>query len=118
VRELGDASVPFPFDIHGMIRFDDAHAAESQLHRLFLMGQVNKTNNRKEFFRADLNDIKSAVEKLGGNAHWTMLADAAQYRETLHIEERITNDPAYRQQWSERQTRLEGLGSALLEDEE
>jgi hypothetical protein len=73
------------------------------------MGQVNKTNSRKEFFRADLKDIKSAVEKIGGNAHWTMLAEAAQYRETLHIEDRIKNDAGYRKEWEERQIRLESL---------
>jgi len=103
VDELGDASVPFPFDIHGMIHFDDAPTAESKLHRLFLMGQVNKTNFRKEFFRANLDDIKSAVEEIGGIANWTMLAEAAQYRETLRIEERIKEDEAYRKQWEERQ---------------
>ena len=103
VDELGDASVPFPFDIHGMIHFNDAPTAESQLHRLFVMGQVNKTNFRKEFFRANLEDIKSAVEKLGGEAHWTMLAEAAQYRETLRIEQRIAEDENYKQQWESRQ---------------
>jgi hypothetical protein len=118
VRELGDASVPFPFDIHGMIQFDDCPKAESQLHRLFIMGQVNKTNFRKEFFLAILDDIKTAVERLGGEAHWTMLADAPQYRETLRIEERLKTDSAYRQQWSERQTRLEELGSPLLDEED
>ena len=63
VDELGDASVPFPFDIHGMIHFEDCPAAEKKLHRLFVMGQVNKTNFRKEFFRANLEDIKAAIEK-------------------------------------------------------
>jgi len=65
-----------------------------------------------------LDDIKSAVERLGGVAHWTMLADAAQYRETLRIEERIANDPVYRQQWEERQIRLESLSLSLPEDED
>ena len=46
-----------------------------------------------------------------------MLADAAQYRETLRIEERFANDPAYRQQWEERQIRLESLSLSLPEDE-
>jgi F0F1-type ATP synthase membrane subunit b/b' len=119
VRELGDASVPFPFDIHGMIHFDDCPAAEKQLHRLFLMGQMNKTNFRKEFFRVNLEDIKSAIEKLGGEAHWTMLAEAAQYRETLRMEERIENDIEYRKQWEERQIRLEDLeDSPFAENDE
>jgi hypothetical protein len=118
VRELSDASVPFPFDIHGMVHFDDAPSAESQLHRLFVMDQVNKTNFRKEFFRATLDDIKAAVGKLGGEAHWTLLADAAQYRETLRIEERIANNQEYRKQWEERQIRMEGLSTTISDDEE
>jgi len=109
VDELGDASVPFPFDIHGMIHFDDAPTAESKLHRVFLMGQMNKTNSRKEFFRANLEDIKSVVEKLGGNANWTMVAEAAQYRETLRIEQRMAEDAEYRQQWENRQIQIEHL---------
>jgi hypothetical protein len=107
VDELGDASVPFPFDIHGMIHFEDAPSAESQLHRIFVMGQVNKTNFRKEFFRANLDDIKSAIEKLGGIANWTMVAEAAQYRETLRIDQRIAEDESYRQQWEARQIQME-----------
>jgi hypothetical protein len=67
------------------------------------MGQVNKTNFRKEFFRANLDDIKSAIEKLGGIANWTMVAEAAQYRETLRINQRISEDESYRQQWEARQ---------------
>ena len=36
VKELGDASVPFPFDVHAMIYTDDAPALETALHREFL----------------------------------------------------------------------------------
>ena len=34
VRELGDASVPFRFDIHAMIYSEDAPSLENHLHRL------------------------------------------------------------------------------------
>ena len=118
VHGLSGASVPFPFDIHGMIQFQDCPAAEKQLHRLFVMSQVNKTNFRKEFFRVSLSDIKAAIEKLGGEAHWTMLAEAAEYRETLHIEERIADDASYRQQWEERQMSLCELSTPTWDDEE
>jgi len=47
-----------------------------------------------------------------------MVAEASQYRETLRIEERIDSDPVYRQQWEERQIRLESLGLSLPEDED
>lgn len=50
VRELGDASVPFPFDVHAMIYCEDAPKLETELHRFFVQNQVNKVNPRKEFF--------------------------------------------------------------------
>ena len=118
VRELSGASVPFPFDIHGMIHFDDCPKAESQLHRLFVMNQVNKVNFRKEFFRVSLTEIKAAIEKMEGEAHWTMLAEAAQYRETLRIEERIQKDEAYRQEWTDRQIQLEELNTPTWDENE
>ena len=51
VRELGDASVPFPFDVHMMISCDDAPSLENALHRESHKQRVNKVNFRKEFFR-------------------------------------------------------------------
>nr|WP_136921297.1 GIY-YIG nuclease family protein [Polyangium aurulentum] len=51
VRELGDASVPFEFDVHALIPSEDAPALEHALHQRFVRSQVNKVNPRKEFFR-------------------------------------------------------------------
>ena len=51
VRELGDSSVPFGFDVHAMILSDDAPALELKLHKHFVFRQLNKVNPRKEFFR-------------------------------------------------------------------
>ena len=50
IDELGDASVPFPFDVHAMIEADDAPALEHALHNHFVLDRVNKVNHRKEFF--------------------------------------------------------------------
>lgn len=86
VRELGDASVPFPFDIHAMIFSEDAPSLETALHKKFNELRVNKVNSRKEFFRLGLTDIRDAISELGITAHFTMLALAAEYRETLAIE--------------------------------
>jgi hypothetical protein len=82
------------------------------------MGHVNKATTRKEFFRADLSAIKTVVEQLGGEANWTMRAEAEQYRQTLRIEERIQTDEAYRREWEERQIRLEESTVSLWDDEE
>lgn len=86
VRELGDASVPFPFDVHAMIFSEDAPGLETALHKKFNELRVNKVNSRKEFFRLGLMDIRDGISELGVTAHFTMLALAAEYRETLAIE--------------------------------
>ena len=116
IAELSGASVPFPYDVHGMVDFEDCPAAEKKLHRVFVMGQVNKTTFRKEFFRASLSEIKEAIEQLGGVAHWTLHAEAEQYRQTQEIEKRIQNDEAYRREWEERQVRLGESMASLWDD--
>lgn len=85
VRELGDASVPFSFDVHAMIYSDDAPSLENQLHKVFNENQVNKVNSRKEFFNVSLRDIKSTIEDMNINAQWTISAEAREYRESLAI---------------------------------
>jgi hypothetical protein len=86
VKELSDASVPFDFDVHAMIYSDDAPSLEKELHRTFEQNSVNKVNPRKEFFRLPLTDIRQAVEERGLNEiHWTMKAEAAEYRETQSV---------------------------------
>lgn len=101
VKELGDASVPFPFDVHAIIESDDAPALETKLHRALSLMQVNKVNPRKEFFRIQLSDIRTLVEKAGLTANWTLEAAAAEYRETLVLEEEMRNDPNAKKKWEE-----------------
>ena len=86
VRELSDASVPFAFDVHAMIYSDDAPALENHLHKVFNEKQVNKVNSRKEFFNVGIREIKSTVTNMNIDAHWTMFANAKEYRESLAIE--------------------------------
>ena len=115
VRELGDASVPFEFDVHAMIYSDDAPALERALHLHFLRAQVNKVNPRKEFFRLSLGDIKAHVDAQGISAHWTMAAQAHDYRETLRIEQQIAENPAIAREWAQHQVNAE---MAAAPDEE
>lgn len=117
IRELGDASVPFEFDVHAMISSDDAPALERALHRHFLAGQINKVNPRKEFFRVDLSTIREEVQNLGIQATWTMTAAAIQFRESQAIDRAIDRDPAALQAWFERQLVLDPVSSELDEDE-
>lgn len=85
VRELGDASVPFCFDVHAMIYSEDAPGLESKLHRHFAEKRLNLVNDRKEFFRADLAEISSFAESLGLTAELTLVAEAKEYRETVAL---------------------------------
>jgi hypothetical protein len=103
VRELGDASVPFAFDIHAMIWSDNAPDLERTLHRKFFEAQVNKVNPRKEFFRVGLADLRATVEDMGLNVSWTMTAAAAEYRESLAISRQIEADPELRDKWFRQQ---------------
>lgn len=52
VRELGDASVPFNFDVHALFFSDDAVSVETELHHRFADKRVNRINARREFFYA------------------------------------------------------------------
>lgn len=83
VRELGDASVPFVFDTHAIIYSDDAPALERALHTEFEPVRVNAQNYRKEFFRAKLDDVETAVKRLAPDAPFFKDVEAQEYRETL-----------------------------------
>ncbi|MCE8011674.1 DUF4041 domain-containing protein [Halomonas desiderata] len=88
VRELGDASVPFSFDVHAMIYSEDAPTLERELHRQFAEHQVNRINPRKEFFNVPLAEVREAIEEEGLEVHWTMAAEAWEYRESKALAER------------------------------
>lgn len=87
VRELGDASVPFSFDVHSMIYSDDAPELENALHKKFSDLRVNKVNSRKEFFRVPLSSIRDEVanlpENIAKNVKWTIKAEAHEYWESV-----------------------------------
>ena len=116
IRELGDSSVPFGFDVHAMIFSEDAPALENQLHKHFIMLQMNKVNFRREFFRVDINHIKEEVERFGLTAKWTMAALAREYHESMAIEKAIKEDPVKRDAWIKRQMLFEPI-STLSDDE-
>lgn len=107
VDELGDASVPFEFDIHALIESENAPALEHRIHKQFLAMQVNKMNARKEFFRVTLAEIRQEMEKLKKGEDftvkvWTEMAVATEYKETQDIE----NDPQKKEKWLARQKAL------------
>ena len=109
VRELGDASVPFPFDVHAMIYSEDAPGLETALHKYFVQNQVNKVNPRKEFFRIPISAIKEEVEKRGLEVKWTMAAAALEYKETLAIEKSMLSDKEAKEKWLQQQNSMEDV---------
>ncbi|WP_426478211.1 DUF4041 domain-containing protein [Chryseobacterium sp. CBSDS_008] len=103
VRELGDASVPFEFDVHAMIYAEDAPGLEKQLHKKFLKSQLNKINPRKEFFRLNIHDVRSYIDSMGIACKWTLAAEAKQYRETLKLEEDMKTNKQLEAEWKQYQ---------------
>lgn len=87
VHELGDASVPFPFDVHAFIESDDAPSLETALHQAFANQKVNMINGRKEFFRVSLDEIKAKVQELGYMAEWVDIPQAVQFRDSEYFRE-------------------------------
>ena len=86
IDELGDASVPFWFDVHAMVFSDNAPALEAKLHERFAAGRLNKVNGRKEFFRADIAEIESIIRaNYDAVVEVTHEAAAEQYRESLRM---------------------------------
>ncbi|WP_199173226.1 DUF4041 domain-containing protein [Pollutimonas subterranea] len=86
VDELGDASVPFRFDMHAMVFSDNAPSLEGKLHSHFAAGRLNKINGRKEFFRADLKAIEAVIRaNYDAVVEVVHTAPAEQYRESLRL---------------------------------
>ena len=86
VKELGDASVPFAFDVHAMIFSENAPELESSLHKVFDDRRVNLVNRRKEYFNVDLDEIeKEEVKKIDENVEFVKVSEAIEYHQTLEI---------------------------------
>jgi hypothetical protein len=83
VKELGDASVPFPFDVHAIIYSENAPQLECKLHQHFAHRRVNLVNMRREYFHVTIEEIIAAVSDFHGLITFVKLPEAAEYRETL-----------------------------------
>lgn len=83
VRELGDASVPFTFDVHAVIYSENAPSVERALHGEFESTRINTQNYRKEFFRASLDEVELAVQRVAPGAPFFKDIEAQEYRETI-----------------------------------
>ena len=99
VRELGDASVPFNFDVHALHFSDDAVGIETALHQRFAQAKVNRINNRREFFYVTPAEVKQALLEIGGNVlEYRDDAEAEQFRlsQAIIADEKNDTEAAHR----------------------
>ena len=82
VRELGDASVPYRFDVHALVFVDDAPSLEAALHKHFSSKRVNRENLRKEFFHATAEEVSDVLTRMGVDADWYFEPEAREYYES------------------------------------
>ena len=83
VRELGDASVPFRFDVHALIFCEDAVGLEAHLHREFADRRVNQVNTRREFFYASPAEVREILSRIAGSGlllEFNEIAEALEWR--------------------------------------
>ncbi|WP_425954835.1 DUF4041 domain-containing protein [Xylanimonas sp. McL0601] len=83
VRELGDASVPFKYDVHALFFSDDAPGTEAMLHRAFEHKRVNKVNRRREFFNCTPQEVLDVLRQQHVTVvEFTVAPDAEDFRQS------------------------------------
>lgn len=91
VKELGDASVPFSFDIHALVYSENAPELENKLHKILANRKVNMINERKEFFKTSLQEIKDAFTQCNIQIEINQIPEAKEYRQSLAQQLTIEN---------------------------
>ncbi len=91
VRELGDASVPFKFDVHAMIYSENAPELENMLHKTFRNKRLNHVNLRREYFNISLDEIQKVVLENHGEIEFIKEPEAKEYRESLIIQKQLNS---------------------------
>lgn len=90
IDELGDASVPFNFDVHAMIFADDDPKLENALHKAFENKKLNMVNQRREFFNVTLEEIEKVVkENFDKTVEFKKEPEAEQFRQSLKIKDTV-----------------------------
>jgi chromosome segregation ATPase len=87
IDELGDASVPFRFDVHSTIFSNNAPELESALHKKLHNSRVNKINLRKEFFKTTIDELEDLVYELEPSAQFDRTMLAEQYHQSMAVNE-------------------------------
>jgi hypothetical protein len=87
VIELGDASVPFPFDVHMMIFSEDAPRLETAIHRALHRTRLNKINPRKEYFKTSITEIAKIVTEHHGTIEYIADMEALEFKQSQSMPE-------------------------------
>lgn len=84
VRELGNAAVPFRFDVHALIFSSDAVGLEAALHRAFSEQRVNRVNLRREFFYVSPAAVREVLLQIGRDyiLEYKDTAEALEWRQS------------------------------------
>lgn len=87
VHELGNASVPFRYDVHALIFSDDAVGLEVKLHAEFNALRVNRVNLRREFFQVSPAEVREALLRIGRDhvLEYHEAAEALEWRQSLAL---------------------------------
>jgi len=94
IDELGNASVPFDFDVHGLIYTDNAPELENKLHKHLDDKRINLIHSRREFFNITIDEIEQVVKELSLDVQLTKIAEAKEYRMSLSMREAKQNKQA------------------------
>jgi septal ring factor EnvC (AmiA/AmiB activator) len=83
VRELGDASVPFHYDVHAIVFSDDAVGLEHHLHEKLAAKRANFVNMRREFFYVHPSDVRDILTHLDASiVTWVEEPEALEWRQS------------------------------------
>jgi hypothetical protein len=83
IRELGDASVPFSYDVHALFFSEDAVTLENELHKAFSTRRLNWVNPRREFFFATPAEVRKVLDqKTGGLLEYNIDPEALEYNQS------------------------------------
>ena len=86
IDELGDASVPFRFDVHSFIFSEKAPELENAIHKKMHNKRINKINLKKEFFNCTIEEIESLVYELEPTASFNKTMLAEQYYQSMEVD--------------------------------
>lgn len=94
INELGDASVPFRFDVHALYFSEDAVTLETELHQHFSERRMNWVNMRREFFFATPAEVRVVLaEKVGNLLEFTEHCESEEYLRSVHYWRNVPGQP-------------------------